>query len=80
MATARVPLIFPFGGLTEDRSFDEQVPGTTREATNVRGVDPQTGRVRGAQRSGLTRHLESPLGPNKVQNLAALTYGQGRTV
>ena len=79
MPVERVPLVFPFGGLAEDRAFDEQVPGTTREATNVRGVDPKTGRVRGAQRSGLTRHLSEPLGPGKVQDLQALTYGQGRT-
>lgn len=79
MPVERVPLVFPFGGLSEDRAFDEQLPGTTREATNVRGVDPKTGRVRGAQRSGLTRHLTNPLGPGKVQDLQALTYGQGRT-
>ena len=79
MTIERIPLVFPFGGLTEDRAFDEQIPGTTREALNVRGVDPLTGRVRGAQRSGLARHVSAALGQGKVQDLQGLTYGQGLT-
>ena len=50
---AEIKLAWPFKGLSKTVSFSGQEPDTTRDALNVRGIDPLTGRLRGAQRSGL---------------------------
>lgn len=50
---AEIKIKFPFGGLNKNQSFTDQMPDTSRDALNVRSLDPLTGRVRGAQRSGL---------------------------
>lgn len=52
---AHVPIPWPLGGLSEDRGLSDQPEGTARDARNVRGIDPKTGRIRGGQRSGLGR-------------------------
>ena len=59
MALERINIPFPLGGLSEDYAFSSQPPGTTREALNVRGQDPKTGRTRGAQRPGHTLYLSA---------------------
>jgi len=61
----------PLGGLSENLSFGDQEPGTAREYQNVRGLDPLTGRMSGAQRSGLSKYLTSALKTvgSKVQDL-----------
>ena len=68
---ADIPLRFPLRGLSDDRSYEDQEALTTREAQNVRAVDPLTGRTRGAQRSGLTKLIEvAANGTNKIQHVA----------
>lgn len=53
----RVPVPLPLLGLSDNVAADQQEPGTTARALNVRGVDPRLpGRVRLAQRSGLIAH------------------------
>jgi hypothetical protein len=53
----RVPIPLPLLGLSEAIAADQQEPGTTARALNVRGVDPRSpGRIRLAQRSGLEPH------------------------
>ena len=72
----RTPINFPLGGLSDDDAFSSQKPGTTREAVNVRGVDPVTGRARGAQREGMSKYISAPVdgtGTNRVQDLAIVT-------
>jgi hypothetical protein len=54
---ANFELQFPLGGLNDNVAQSKQPSGTTNEAVNVRGQDPITGRIRGAQRSGLTKYV-----------------------
>ncbi len=67
---------FPFGGVSENRSFHGQPPGTCVDAQNVRGYDPLTGRSRGAQRSGLSKYLSAQHagGANPIQDLTSIVY------
>ena len=53
-----IDMPFPFKGLDEYRSFSEQSAGTSPDILNVMGVDPATGRLRGAQRPGLSRYVD----------------------
>lgn len=70
-----IDLPFPFGGVSDAVASVEQPPKTTRDAVNVRGKDPISGRIRGAQRSGLTKAVNTRInGPNKVQLAASITY------
>lgn len=67
-----LPIKWPFGGLSETFSYSDQEQGTAREYQNVRGLDPSTGRLRGGQRSGLSKYLSSALkASNKVQDLVS---------
>ena len=76
---ADIPLRFPLRGISDDRSFEDQEQMTTREALNVRAVDPKTGRTRGAQRSGLSKLIAMAAnGTNKVQHIATVSYDQPR--
>lgn len=56
-----LPIAWPAGGLSEAWSLSDQPEGTAREYQNVRFQDPRTGRLRGAQRSGLSKYLSSAL-------------------
>lgn len=58
---ANFELPFPLGGLNDNIAQSKQPSGTTGEAVNVRGQDPVTGRIRGAQRSGLTKFTVEPM-------------------
>jgi len=71
MTEGLLPIQWPFGGLSETLGFSDQGPGTAREYQNVRGLDPVTGRLRGAQRSGQSKYLTSALltSGTKVQDL-----------
>jgi hypothetical protein len=72
----RIPINFPLGGLSDDDAFSSPKPGTTREAMNVRGVDPVTGRARGAQREGMSKYLTSTTvtgGSHPVADIAVVT-------
>ena len=62
------PIEFPLRGLSENWSFDLQPPRTTRDAKNVRDLDPRTGRLRGGQR------------PGTKKNIAGLVSGAGNPV
>lgn len=71
----------PVGGLSDDQSFTDQPPRTTRDAKNVRLLDPGTGRTRLAQRSGLLQLVaEQVSGSNKVQHLATIADGGSNVV
>ncbi len=50
-------LPFPHRGNSDELGFSGQIPETSREAINVRGIDPKTGRTRGGQRSGMSNFL-----------------------
>lgn len=80
----RQPIPFPLRGLHDGLAAAEQPPLTTREALNVRGLDPVSGRLRGAQRSGTVRYSPEPLsdategaGP-RVRSLQSLTHDNAR--
>lgn len=62
-------LQFPVGGISEVFSLSAQPDGTSRDIRNMRGFDSRTGRLRGAQRSGLGVHVggNSADGSNKIQ-------------
>lgn len=52
-------LEWPLRGMDENASFLRQGTGTTPSAQNVRSIDPETGRSRGAQRAGLSKYLDA---------------------
>lgn len=61
---------FPVGGLNEITAFEDQPGDSTPDAQNVRPFDPGTGRARGGQRPGLSRHINARVsGANPVQCL-----------
>tara|TARA_R100000458_G_C8278389_1_gene254496 strand:- start:5386 stop:9762 length:4377 start_codon:yes stop_codon:yes gene_type:complete len=67
-------LYFPFSGLSDSESFGDQTEGTTRDAVNVRGFDPSTGRMRGGQRSGLTKFTPTQLADDPVRDLNSVSF------
>ncbi len=70
-----IDIRFPIKGISDDVAFTEQEPGTTSDALNMRGLDPVTGRERGAQREGLSKFTdpaESLTG--KVSALMSISY------
>lgn len=71
MPEGLIPVKWPFGGLSETLAFSDQEPGTARDYQNVRGLDRATGRLRGGQRSGLSKYVSSFLSASgtKVQDL-----------
>lgn len=65
----------PLRGLSDDRSFIEQPPSTTREAVNVRAIDKLTGRTRLSSRAGLSKFQSTQLNASaKVSWLDQVTY------
>ncbi len=62
------PLPFPVSGVSKYGPFSEQEPGTCVDARNMRGHDPRTGRLRGAQRAGHSRRFAAGLG-SRVQHI-----------
>lgn len=66
-------LPFPFGGLNDNTAQSKQPSGTTSDAVNVRGVDPQSGRVRGAQRSGLSKYTNESF-EERVKRFEKVVY------
>ena len=55
-----IQIRWPVGGVSEDFGFSDQPGLTARDASNVRGIDPVTGRLRGAVRSGTSRYVNYP--------------------
>ncbi|MHB1950114.1 MAG: hypothetical protein ACYCQK_01415 [Acidiferrobacteraceae bacterium] len=59
---------WPVGGISTYRSFTGQDAGTCYDAQNVRGYDPTTNQLRGAQRCGTSKYVAGQLnGTNFVQ-------------
>lgn len=72
---AEVRINPPFGGLSDDLAFGDQVPGTTREAKNVRTIDPTNGRRRIAQRSGLDKYNTTAItAATAVKDLTSVVF------
>ena len=70
-----IELPFPLKGLNDNLSFTDQPPQTTNEMVNMRGIDPATGRERGAQRSGLSKLNSTQVSATaKVRDLATVTF------
>lgn len=74
-----VNLEFPDGGIDVSGEFQEQPPGTTPEAVNVRGVNPDTLRERGGSRAGLIKYIPGPLftGADLIQHLNVIVDPTG---
>ena len=68
-----VPIGHPYLGIDEDNAFSEQPPATTRDAQNVRAIQPKTGRRRTAQRSGLSLHATQIDATGKIDAIATVT-------
>lgn len=66
----RIP--FPLRGVSEAVSFQDQPPATCRSGINVRSIDPKTGRIRGAQRAGLSKFVTDQVGTGAIRNLASV--------
>lgn len=74
-----LPITFPFQGLSENFSFSKQAVGTSRDALNMRGLDPLTGRLRGAQRPGWAKYNSATVnGSNGVVNLGVVVGDDSR--
>jgi len=77
MPEEAVGIPFPVLGLSDDVAFGDQPTGTTREAQNVRLIDPRTGRARGAQRAGLSEfntNIIEPTASKKIQDLNSIVF------
>lgn len=74
----KLPISFPFGGVDENDAFSTQAPNTSRRIMNMRGIDPVTGRVRGATRAGtsvaVSGHAQISGGTAKVLAIDQITY------
>lgn len=67
-------LQFPFAGVDLSGSYGAQRKNTTPIGTNVRAIDPASGRLRGGQRPGIMKHINSTINStNNVQNLEIVT-------
>ena len=87
MPQQRIKVQFPFGGISDAIAKSTQPNLTTRDAQNCRGKDPQTGRIRGAQRAGLASFTSGQDQPydeddvavsTPVQALAGVSFDQPR--
>ena len=82
MASKKIQVGFPLGGVDQTGPRGLQTPGTTRWARNVRGVDHRTGRSTGAQRAPLRAHaVEDTTAPGKrTQGMALVAYDNDRNL
>lgn len=61
---------YPIGGLSDNVAFGKQPPGTSPVLLNERSIDPRTGRIRGAQRAGLSKYNSNLLsGANPIKHI-----------
>lgn len=58
---------WPIGGVSLHSGYTHQDPGTCIDALNVRGYDPTTNALRGAQRAGHSKYLDGQIGSSYVQ-------------
>lgn len=74
-----IDLAFPVAGISDlepvfKQNRDFSRPTTAYDARNVRGYDPKTGRLRGAQRAGHSRFLtDQHSGSNFIQHITHIT-------
>lgn len=61
MPQTAIDVAWPIRGVSRHLSKAKQPQLTTADALNVRGYDPQSGRLRGARRCGLTRYANTQL-------------------
>ncbi len=78
MPSEKIRVPFPIKGLDSSTQLDAQPPGTTRDARNVRGICPRTGRNRGAQRAPLEKYTTDTGPGSRTQALAVVSYDQAR--
>jgi len=64
---------WPFGGLSDLRAKGDQDKGTTPEAVNVRGWDPNTGRLRGGVREG-TEKVNANALASSIRQIEQVSY------
>ncbi len=70
-------LEFPLGGIDVSTEFQEQPPGTTPVAVNVRATDPATLRERGGSRMGIDHYVpQVPAGAHLIQHLNVIVDPQ----
>jgi len=67
-------LPFPRRGLNDNWAFGVQPSETTRDAQNMRGIDPTNGRVRGAQRAGMSKHIAEAVGTSPVRVVRSAVF------
>lgn len=72
-----VDLVYPVQGVSENYSYTDQMPMTSRDERNVRSFDIMTGRMRGSQRPGIGTYAgANPAnGFNKIDLLARVQRG-----
>ena len=78
MSSEKIRVPFPIKGLDTSTQLDAQPPGTTRDAQNVRGICPRTGRNRGAQRAPVEKYTTATGPGSRTQALAIVSYDQAR--
>jgi hypothetical protein len=76
-----IELEFPLGGVNLLTEYQEQPPGTTPSAENVRGLNPDTLKMRGGSRAGLARYIQDRVPANVslsllIQHLAVIVDPQ----
>ena len=72
MADKRVPIPYPAKGISENYGFSYQEELTCRDERNMRVRDPRTGRLRGAQRGGMSLWGESDAQANGTNKVSAM--------
>lgn len=65
-------LKWPVHGIDQGRSYDGQPADSCVAALNVRNFDPRTGRLRGAQRAGLSRYVNATATGTRIQDVNQL--------
>jgi hypothetical protein len=81
-------MFFPTAGIDVSAAYSQQRPNTTPGGVNVRAFEPLTNRMRGAQRSGLSKYLATRPAAQPLQDLgtvvtmsgAVQTSGSGRAI
>jgi hypothetical protein len=69
-----LPIPFPLGGVSDAVAIHDQTPTTSQLLLNMRGLDPITGRLRGAQRAGISKFVPDQIGASFVQDVNSISY------
>lgn len=67
----RIPIVFPMGGRSDSAAHSQNPELFTRQARNIRIRDPVSGRMRGAQREGMTKWNPNVIGASRVKALCS---------